>query len=275
MHETVTESFWLDPPWECEASTGSPKYAKQRIGLKPIDRDAWLSPADAACRAHKQIILADSYAEAVATMPGSKAAQKGLAEFAGRVEAIYPDEIIYADEIVNVAITLEDDLCMLDIARDQRLIAACVCAASYWRPSDKIGKPLWDIHGPVQGMNVKIGDSIQRFIERAAQLQPFVRRNWFVHRDREPFHLLAEGDIGVDVGDWFVRSERQTLCRIEDYLLFTIRVQCEALACITRFPVALNGLLMSLRAMDAGEIEHFGGQVELQRLLQRLMQWAG
>jgi hypothetical protein len=263
----TTDQFWRFPPWHGGC-------AKQRLGLKPVLQKArvgteWLNPAGEDCRIHKQRILDSHYPDAVASVPGSEAAQNALANLVSISETVYPDVI------AGVAMGVEDDLCLLEAVGEQRLIAACICSPSYWRLQDKIGAPLWDVHAPVQGMNDKIGHAISRFIECAPAMQVFERNNWFLHGDPAPFHLQPEAQLSADVETWYVRSERQTLCRItENCVLFTIGVRCEPLKSIRNFNTALDDLLVSLRTMDRGEIEHFGGTLKHGRLVKRLLQWS-
>jgi hypothetical protein len=187
----------------------------------------------------------------------------------GKVDGPYPDAI------ANFAINVPDDVCLVDVGDAQRLVAGCVCSPSYWRLIDKIGLPLSDVHAPVPGMNAKIGDAITRFVERAPLLQPFERRNWFLHADGAPFHLEPESVISSPVAEWYVRSERQTLCRIaERYTLFTIFVTCHPLSQIRSHPLALEDLLKALRAMDVDEVEHFGGRTKQRRLIEQLVEWS-
>ena len=173
----------------------------------------------------------------------------------------------YPDLIANVAITVSDDLCVLDVSDQQRLVAGCVCAPSYWRLRDKLAKPLHEVHAPVDGMNAKIGDNIERFISRAQVGQPFARANWFMHGDADLYHATSEGVLDPTVESWVVRVERQSLCKLSArYLLFTIDVVCEPLADLKGFALARADLDTSLARMDPDEVSHFGG-VEKHRQL--------
>jgi hypothetical protein len=174
----------------------------------------------------------------------------------------------YPDLLANVAVTVADDLCVVDVEDQQRFVAGCVCAPSYWRLRDKLGKPLHQVHAPVDGMNAKIGENIQRFINQAPVGQPFARANWFLHDDANLYHATSEGVTDQPVEDWVVRVERQSLCKLSTrYLLFTIDVACEPLMDLVGFATARADLATSLARLDADEINHFGG-VEKHRQLQ-------
>lgn len=257
----LNTEFWLDPPWI--GATG-----KHRLGLRPIEQSDWLRwPPGDDLLDHKRRILTHRYDDAVFAAAGTGDAQKLLLDLpvAAEIESIYPHTI------ANVAAQMAEDLCLLDIEDRHRLIAACVCSPSYWRLTEKAGLPLTGVHGPVPGLEQKLGGRITEFIDRVSLSRPFERRNWFMHGDTHRFHLAAETSLPQAVADWFVRVERQTLCKLSPrYLLFTIDVLCEPLVHITQFPQARVDLARSLRGMDADEIEHFGGLDKFGRLLEYL-----
>lgn len=102
-------------------------------------------------------------------------------------------------------------------------------------------------------------------------MTPFERSNWFVHGNRERMHLAPEGEIAGSPENWFLRSERETLCRFhDDYLLFTINVRFAPLRDIAHYPEALADLIASLSRFDTEEIDYFGGGPKYQRLAEYL-----
>lgn len=246
----ANESFWQTPPWQGGV-------AKHRLGLRPVDASLWLNrPATGEVYDNKIMQLQHRYQDVVAVRPSVVALEPLLRDLPlpSRLHSAYPDLI------ANVAITVSDDLCVLDVDDQQRLVAGCVCAPSYWRLRDKLGKPLHEVHAQVDGMNAKIGDNIERFINRAQIGQPFVRANWFLHGDADLYHADSEGVLDPTVENWVVRVERQSLCKLSArYLLFTIDIACEPLADLQGFAAARTDLETSLARMDADEVSHFGG----------------
>ncbi len=255
--EMINHAFWQAPPW---AGGG----ARHRLGLKPVDAAAWLSaPPSATELANKRAQLEHRYRQVV----GVTTAGPDIDRLLLHLPLPAKPGSSYPDVIANAALTVADDLCVLDVQDGQRLVQACVCAPSYWRLADKLGQPLALVHAPVPGMNEKIGANIERFIERAPLQQPFARSNWFLHGDAALYHAEEEGRLTSPAECWIVRSERQTLCRLSaKYLLFTIRIICEPLRHIAGFPQAGADLARSLDNMDADEIEHFGGVEKHRRL---------
>lgn len=249
--------FWSVPPWR--GGVG-----KHRLGLQPIASDLWLaSPPTEQELANKQQQLAQRYTDVVQVVAQNDVLDRMLEDLP------LPRPVVtqFADRIADVALSVADDLCVIDVADEQRLVAACVCAPSYWRLLDKIGVPLEQIHAPVPRLNAKIGHNIARFVSNAPVGQPFARSNWFLHGDNTLFHDNTEETLVTPVSSWFVRSEQQTLCRLsERYLLFTIRIICAPLQHIQYYPRAQGDLLKSLAGLDEDEIVHFGGLAKWRQL---------
>jgi hypothetical protein len=102
-------------------------------------------------------------------------------------------------------------------------------------------------------------------------LQPFERENWLIHADTNRLHLAEEPEIVGNPDNWFVRSERETICKIhDDYSLFTIRVSFAPLKEIHAYEAAKAGMLKSLAIMDKDEINYFGGAKKVQTLIEYL-----
>lgn len=253
----VNESFWCNPPWQGGART-------QRLGLKPVDLSTWLAVTpDAVQLDNKLQQLTARYAEVVQVPAQTRELDAMLCQLPWPGQTTYQ----FPHLIANLALRVADDLCVIDVADQQRLVAACLCAPSYWHLLDKIGQPLSEVHAPVPGLNDNIGANIQRFIDRAPQGHPFMRSNWFLHGDAQLFHNGPETDLRMPVDQWVLRSEKQTLCRCsERYLLFTIQITCEPLSHIAHFPVAQRDMLKSLQLMDENEVTHFGGVAKCRQL---------
>jgi heme-dependent oxidative N-demethylase alpha subunit-like protein len=235
-----------------------------RLGLKPIDPSLWLSAApDAVQLDNKLKQLSTRYAEVVQVPEETRELDAMLCQLP------WPGETTnrFPHLIADLALTVADDLCVIDVADQQRLVAACLCAPSYWHLLDKIGQPLCEVHAPVPGLNHNIGANIQRFIDRAPQGQPFMRSNWFLHGDAQLFHNAPEPGLQTPVEQWVLRSEKQTLCRCSArYLLFTIQITCVPLSHIAHFPAAQRDMLKSLQVMDENEVAHFGGVAKCRQL---------
>ena len=138
--------------------------------------------------------------------------------------------------IAEFSLNIQDDLCLLESKNSQRLLAASICSPSYWDVKTKIGKPLKQIHQPVKSLEEKVGDRIAKFISQAPVMKPFARQNWLIHGDTKRFYLTEEKELTSHPSQWFIRSEKETLCRYhEDYSLFTINVMFQPLKYVHQF----------------------------------------
>ena len=146
-----------------------------------------------------------------------------------------------------------------------------ICSPSYWDLKTKIGKPLTEIHDPVVSLDEKIGNRISTFIRQAPVMKPFARQNWLIHGDTKRFHLKEEEALKTHPSEWFIRSEKETLCRFhEDYSLFTINVLFQPLKIIFDYPEQKNNLILSLKSLDKDEADYFGGTPKIKTLLEYL-----
>ncbi len=252
---------WQSPPWH----GGLSKY---RLGLRPIAREQWFQAIPEELYRYKKNLLDHRYGDVVQVTHQSAVVQRILAtHFAG----YDPDKSAFRDTIADLSLLVADDLCLLEAHGEQRLRAASVCSPTYWNVRDKIGQSLARIHEPVTTLEEKIGDKVARSISSAPLLTPFERMNWFIHSDQTRFHLESEQELKGHPADWFVRSERETICRFhEDYALFTINVRFAGLKEIHDYPAAREDLKKSLASLDQDEIEYFGGREKVDQLLDYL-----
>ena len=251
--------FWENAPW----GNGEKKY---RLGLQPIEFDQWLNrKIDKELLEYKRDLLESNYNQVIAVTEDSLDAQQKLGDIFDIKSTRYPDLI------AEFGVNIQDDLCLMQSKGEQKLLAASICSPSYWDVKTKIGKSLKDIHRPVTSLDEKIGERISTFIRQAPLKKPFARQNWLIHGDTKRFHLEEEEVLKTDPSCWFIRTEKETLCRYhEDYSLFTINVFFEPLDQIHNYPEAKNGMLKSLELFDDEEAEYFGGIKKINILLEYL-----
>ena len=76
----------------------------------------------------------------------------------------------------NLAMQLQEDIAIHRIKDGRDWLAAChICFPSGWRPEDKIGRPLDEIHIPIPGMNLNGG---LKLAETMVNHGPFYRYVW-------------------------------------------------------------------------------------------------
>jgi len=176
--------------------------------------------------------------------------------------------------------SIQEDLCLMHRrANGWCLAAASLCFPSRWRLQDKMDRHITQVHRPVDGYDSKLAKRLDGLFERLSE-QPVWRRNWFVHPDPALFQpdRPANGDPVIPAAQaadgLFVRSERQTLRvlpGLDDWILFTIRVQQATVAEMVHDPARRAALQSYLSLAPSATLTHRGmaePQVtELQRLL--------
>ena len=252
-----SEAFWADPPWRA----GRTPF---RMGLTRLDRAAWLcEPITAGERERKLSLMARGGRAVTDVVAGCEAQDQAVAaavaaELAAR-PAFAASQPRQPAGLAEVALWVPEDLCLLaPSASGYRLLAASLCAPSFWRLQEKIGRPMHGVHGAVKGLNEAVGSYVARFFERLEVGEVFQRRNWNLHRTFRRFHPQPEvwpASLGVtDCAGLCMRSETQTLRKFGDgALLFTIRVRRFPLGEIRAYPDAVTDLLAAVSALSDDE----------------------
>lgn len=136
-----------------------------------------------------------------------------------------------------------------------RLYGGCLCFPSSWRLTDKIGKPIEFIHGPVPGLNERIGPGIHKFLTGLKPGAASLRHNWGLARSAElnhhPDRNLPRLDANVRVDEVWLRVEHQALVALPQSggVLFGIRVVNHSLAEVKADSVARDRLRRALETM--------------------------
>lgn len=249
----MTDSFWRDPPWR----GGKGGY---RMGLRPIEPQRWLPDViSAAEQSRKQRLLDDPLASVFAAVEGSRSGQQKVYDaVVDFIEHKSMEQRNSTSPLVDASLLVPDDLCLMERDADSyRLTAACVCSPSYWQLTEKIGRTLDGIHGPVPTLNGKLGPTMLQFFARLPAGAVFERRNWLIHTNSDPYQPRSEAWRTIALGDagaLVVRSERQTLRRLDTAtVVFTIRVSCHPLAEIAGHPEAARDLIAAFDTMDPTE----------------------
>jgi hypothetical protein len=131
-------------------------------------------------------------------------------------------------DLVGLATSQGDDLCLLGAEPGLPLLAGAVLFPSHWHLADKLGRPLAEVHDYVPGYPAP---QVDRFLGRLRPGQVVWRRNLLLHRDGE-LHAPGARTDDVPVDRWWLRSERQTLRLLPRTggVLFTIHTDTAPLA---------------------------------------------
>lgn len=204
-------------------------------GLKPIEMADWLAPDTEALHwlTQKHEIMGTRRAQVFGDRgigPVGDDVLARVSEATGDVPEDWPTPLEQAAAMVS------DDLCvMAKIDGQWMLQAASLCAPTFWRLSDMLGKPLVGLHADVPGANQNLVPRVVRIFEGLRRGIVLERLNWTVQAGDERFtpdsaplkalavQAIAADDDALDV--LHLRVERQTICRLDEtHILFTIRV---------------------------------------------------
>ena len=222
----------MSPAWLNEIDL-RPKGPPIKMGTRKLGNKPWLLEdnqkeyelslkAQLSEDPNKQVFLAQ---------PGSKEAGEHVLSLISQAGTdLIPRNNIHPLE--RAGLSVQEDLCLVRRTSDGwSLEAASLSFPSLWKLSDKIGKNMAAVHGPVDDYPEFLEKKVNGFFDRLGR-DPVWRRNWFIHSDNtlhqpdrpKNVHIITSDSIGEKL---FVRSERQTLRALEvsGWILFTIRVQ--------------------------------------------------
>jgi hypothetical protein len=227
---------WLD---ELALEPGPPWLG---MGTRGLDAAHWLLPDADRDRdlAVKARLLEERHDEVFAALdsPTVDAASTEVRALVGEATGTEADDGLHPLDAAGRLV--QEDLCLL-VERDgaPHLDAASLCFPSYWRLTDKLGRPMAEVHHPVAHYAEELAAKVDRFVGRLPPDRPVWRRNWSIHDD--PTYFLPDPtprrEVAPPEGLW-LRSERQTLRRLRTpgTVLFTIRTQQVPLAALAARP---------------------------------------
>ena len=158
----------------------------------------------------------------------------------------------------DLAMNIEQDFIVLLADESGREIfqAGVVCFPSSWRPEEKIGLPVHEIHSPVPTLNERLGNRIDKFLASIETGTAWERTNWGMscsselnqHPDCEIPKLAAT--FGLD--EVWVRREDQVLFRLPKTkaLIFGINVINIPVTEIAADPDGCAGLQRAVETMS-------------------------
>lgn len=182
----------------------------------------------------KKIELEKYNTDLWAQLPKSESSVWRASEFCG----------VYSDNIVDLALRLEEDVAVM---YQGKLEAICFCFPSGFKPSDRIGMPLAEIHRPVADgdMLVRASPGIARVM---CEKPSFKRYVWTitVNSDLSNHPKNKKDIIPKTIDDLYFRYETQTTASIDhETSLFFVKVDVVPLK-----SVWCNKILESLNSMS-------------------------
>ena len=220
---------WLD---EIDLDPSDPPV---RMGVRTLGDQSWLLQDDEeeSQLALKAKLTKDESSEVFLALPESEAAGLEVCSLiTGTGRQLIPDSKDL-HPLKRAGLSVQEDLCLM--RRDEGcwvLAAASLCFPSRWRLSEKIGREISDVHGPVTGYPEFLRKKVNSLMDRLSTT-PVWRRNWFIHPDPSLYQpeRPENGDPIIEAvhvhDELFLRSERQTLRSLDTagWILFTIKIQ--------------------------------------------------
>lgn len=158
---------------------------------------------------------------------------------------------------------IPDDICILEKTKnDFRLVAASVCAPTWWELSEKIGKPLSKIHSPIANLEEKIGRMIRHFLQNLTSDDCYQRSNWFLSTRPDlcvfpdGFNMYEElSNLNIENIDrqLYLRCERQSFRKLKNtgYIVFTINVYVSPINIVKEHKAIAEDLLIAMNTMTS------------------------
>ncbi len=184
----------------------------ERARLLAARRDAVLALDPGAVPAARELLA--RVVEELSRKPGFRRAGARMHCPDGRCVRL--DEAAPLETLAHLA---QEDFCILEKrGGDEHLLTgAILCFPASWTLAEKFMRPLGGIHRPVRGYDAAIARRVQRMLDMIRPEAPLWRANALFYRDPALFHPRREGDPRPEEkGEApFIRSERQTLLRLE------------------------------------------------------------
>ena len=128
--------------------------------------------------------------------------------------------------VEDLVYTVAEDICILQLDSDNeyRLKCALIGFPNRWRPREKIGLSIPQIHGPVPGFEAAVS-SLNTFLKHLKVGQFYRRQNWGLCKSNK---LYLPYDVEGDTV--YKRVEFQTLFKIsKTQLVFLIRTEIQSI----------------------------------------------
>jgi dimethylamine monooxygenase subunit A len=238
-----------------------------RMALRPADAVSfWRSSTQAGpVLAERRRWLAETPGEYSALLPEAGAimaeALAAMAEWADEPRLSH-----CGDDLAHAGGLVEPDWVVLsaETSTEPRVLGGVVVFPSSWSLTEKLGRPLSEVHGPVPGLQGSLGASLNTFLEKLPRGAQWERDNWGLSPDEElnhhPTRPIPDLTKDASLGATWLRLERQFLARLPQTggLLFGIRLSHHRLDHLAALPGVAWRLAMTLETM-APEVARYKG----------------
>ena len=121
-----------------------------------------------------------------------------------------------AQPLLTLGRLFQEDFCMLEQDGPEHILtAAILCFPASWTLAQKLGRPMIQIHRPVDSYTPDIARRVQRLFDAVRAGQPLWRANSLIYDDPTLHQPRLEGERRPrPVAKTYARSERQCLIRL-------------------------------------------------------------
>lgn len=128
---------------------------------------------------------------------------------------------------------MAEDLLLLSGTPGYPLVAGQLCFPNDWCLAGKLGRSIFEVHGPVPGFASTAGEATLKLFDKLKPERPVWRVNWAIKVTRRldlpplvnaTFEAAKQEVTAANAGErCFFRIERQTLTRLPSGILFTVK----------------------------------------------------
>ena len=282
----MTAGYIYPPP-----SDGKP--FRLNMGLRSLEDALWLEGgSDLRQQIVERLALAEEARDVVyQELPGFRPAieelvlriTKNLSEYHHDKYKVTNDAVTYLPENLTVNLSASDVLLKLAaiigedlvvLAREDsewKIVAGAVLFPSRWKLSEKIGKGMDAVHGPVPGFAEALAPYMTATFDKITADRPVWRKNWSLHSTAD-LHQPTSIHAPAAPENYWWRTERQTLTRAAcgEYLYFTIRNRAEPLSWIKESPDSAALFAQTLTTFSPDTVEYKGLQRDHQAIIKYL-----
>ncbi len=199
-------------------------------GVQPVAKGEWLLRDDAfaAQMGYRDALIATRESEVFKATPESLPMQEELLETVLAVlDSGYkkgrgvtrPDGVqvpLTGPPLLVAARLVQEDLLIMDMAGEPRLVAGVLCFPASWSLAEKFGAGLEAIHDPVADYTAEMAARVRRMFDAIRPEQPLWRANFLRYAKADLHQPRRHGEARpAPASGGFVRVERQTLRKLE------------------------------------------------------------
>ena len=147
----------------------------------------------------------------LSTRPGYEILPHQIRRPDGIIVPLDPDQ-----PLLTLGRLFQEDFCILEQDGPEHILTgAILCFSAGWTLLQKIGRPMTQIHAPVETYDPEIARRVQRLFDAIRPEQPLWRANSLIYDDPTLFQPRLEGQPRPrPVARTYARSERQCLIRL-------------------------------------------------------------